>query len=146
MNRLDEYVVFNRLSKQNLRGIVKIEAKRLEARLADKEITMTLSESALDYLSDVGYDPVYGARPLKRTLQREVETKVARGILNGEFLNGDSIFVTANNNGIIVGKTLGDDSYETIDEKTITVDSGEVTIEETGETILTDRKKKRRDD
>ena len=146
MNRLDEYVVFNRLSKQNLRGIVKIEAKRLEARLADKEITMTLSESALDYLSDVGYDPVYGARPLKRTLQREVETKVARGILNGEFLNGDSIFVTANNNGIIVGKTLGDDSYGTIDEKTITVDSDEVTIEETGETILTDRKKKRRDD
>lgn len=146
MNRLDEYVVFNRLSKQNLRGIVKIEAKRLEARLADKEITMTLSESALDYLSDVGYDPVYGARPLKRTLQREVETKVARGILNGEFLNGDSIFVTANNNGIIVGKTLGDDSYGTIDEKTITVDSDEVIIEETGETILTDRKKKRRDD
>ena len=125
---------------------MKIEAKRLEARLADKEITMTLSESALDYLSDVGYDPVYGARPLKRTLQREVETKVARGILNGEFLNGDSIFVTANNNGIIVGKTLGDDSYGTIDEKTITVDSDEVTIEETGETILTDRKKKRRDD
>merc|ERR1712238_320093 len=60
LNRLDEYVVFNRLSKENLRGIVKIEAKRLEARLADKEITMTLSESALDYLSDVGYDPIYG--------------------------------------------------------------------------------------
>eukprot|EP00552_Chaetoceros_brevis_P002012 CAMPEP_0197744212 /NCGR_PEP_ID=MMETSP1435-20131217/37937_1 /TAXON_ID=426625 /ORGANISM="Chaetoceros brevis, Strain CCMP164" /LENGTH=76 /DNA_ID=CAMNT_0043335489 /DNA_START=18 /DNA_END=244 /DNA_ORIENTATION=+ len=67
LNRLDEYVIFNSLNKTDLREIVKLEAKRLEKRLADRQIVMILTEKSLDYLADVGFDPVYGARPLKRT-------------------------------------------------------------------------------
>ena len=64
-----------------MRGIVALEVQRLEQRLADRQITMTLTTSALDYLTDVGFDPVYGARPLKRAIQRELETSTAQGIL-----------------------------------------------------------------
>ena len=93
LNRIDEYVIFNSLSKKDLRGIVVIEAKRLQDRLSERQITLTLSEASLDFLADVGFDPVYGARPLKRTIQRELETAVARGILSGEFNDGDNINV-----------------------------------------------------
>jgi len=80
--------------------------KRLEARLADKQITMSISEKALDHLADVGFDPVYGARPLKRTIQREVETTVARGILKGDFTDGDSIICDVDDDIIIVKKAI----------------------------------------
>lgn len=95
LNRIDEYVIFNSLSKKDLRGIVALESKRLEKRLADKQMALNVSERALDLLADVGFDPVYGARPLKRTIQRELETVVARGILNGEYADGDTIDVDA---------------------------------------------------
>lgn len=93
LNRIDENVIFNSLSKADLREIVKIEAKRLETRLADRSITMAMSEAALDHLADVGFDPVYGARPLKRTIQRELETAISIKILSGEFNDGDTIVV-----------------------------------------------------
>jgi len=93
LNRIDESVIFNSLSKTDLSRIVKIEAKRLEERLAEREINLVLSDASLDYLADRGFDPVYGARPLKRTLQRELETVIAKGILSGEFDNGDTIAV-----------------------------------------------------
>lgn len=93
LNRIDEYVVFNSLSKKDLRGIVVIEAKRLENRLAERQMKLNLSEASLDYLADIGFDPVYGARPLKRTIQRELETNVARGILSGEYTDGDIVNV-----------------------------------------------------
>merc|ERR1711862_464837 len=70
LNRIDEYVIFNSLSKKDLRGIVKIETKRLEKRLEERSIYLHITDSALDYLADVGFDPVYGARPLKRTISR----------------------------------------------------------------------------
>ena len=76
LNRIYENVIFNSLSKTDLRGIVALEVQRLEQRL-----TMTLTTSALDYLTDVGFDPVYGARPSKRAIQRELETSAAQGIL-----------------------------------------------------------------
>ena len=93
LNRIDEFVIFNSLSKKDLRGIVRLEAKRLEKRLADKQMALHLTEDALDFLADVGFDPVYGARPLKRTIQRELETVVAKGILNGDFVDGDTVEV-----------------------------------------------------
>ena len=93
LNRIDEYVIFNSLSKKDLRGIVVIEAKRLEERLAERQMKLNLSDAALDFLADVGFDPVYGARPLKRTIQRELETAVARGILSGEYNDGDTVNV-----------------------------------------------------
>lgn len=93
LNRIDEHVIFNSLSKDNLRGIVRIETKRLEKRLEDRQITLKLTEAALDYLAEVGFDPVYGARPLKRTIQRELETNVARRVLSGEVKDGDTVLV-----------------------------------------------------
>jgi ATP-dependent Clp protease ATP-binding subunit ClpB len=91
LNRIDESIIFNGLSKKDLRKIVKIETKRLEKRLEERQIKLSMSDSTLDYLADVGFDPVYGARPLKRAIQRELETIVARGILSGEFEDGDTV-------------------------------------------------------
>jgi ATP-dependent Clp protease ATP-binding subunit ClpB len=93
LNRIDEHVIFNSLGKESLRKIVALEVKRLEKRLEEREISLKIEESALDFISDVGFDPVYGARPLKRTIQRELETVVARGILSGEYGEGDTIVV-----------------------------------------------------
>ena len=93
LNRIDEYVIFNSLNKKDLRGIVRIETKRLEKRLEERQIQLSLTEAVLDYLAEVGFDPVYGARPLKRTIQRELETNVARRILSGEIRDGDVVLV-----------------------------------------------------
>jgi ATP-dependent Clp protease ATP-binding subunit ClpB len=106
LNRLDEYVIFNSLSKKDLRGIVKLEVKRLEKRLGDRDISMHLTESALDYLADIGFDPVYGARPLKRTIQRELETNVAKAILRGDFSDGDRILVDGSRDGLVIQKVV----------------------------------------
>lgn len=106
LNRIDEYVIFNSLSKTDLREIVKLETKRLENRLGEREIRLALSEAALDFLADVGFDPVYGARPLKRTIQRELETVVARGILSGDFADGDTIVVDVSNERLDVRKAI----------------------------------------
>ena len=106
LNRIDEQVIFNRLDKPALREIVKLEIMRLEKRLADKEITISVSDAALDFLTDIGFDPVYGARPLKRTIQRELETVVARGVLGGEYGEGDGIAVDAVGDRLEVYKTF----------------------------------------
>lgn len=105
LNRIDETVIFNSLDANNLRDIVKIEVKKLEKRLADRQITMTMTDAALDHIADAGFDPVYGARPLKRAIQRQLETTVAQGILKGDFKDGDSIKVDVNNEGEIYIET-----------------------------------------
>lgn len=105
LNRIDEHVIFNSLNKEDLRGIVRIETKRLEKRLEDRQIELFLSEASLDYLADVGFDPVYGARPLKRTIQRELETNVARRILAGEIRDGDTVVVDVVNDRLSVYTT-----------------------------------------
>lgn len=101
LNRIDEQVIFNSLNRDSLRGIVVLEAKRLEARLAEKSMRMIISDDALDFLADIGFDPVYGARPLKRTIQKELENNIAIGILNGEYTDGDTIVVGLNEIGRI---------------------------------------------
>jgi ATP-dependent Clp protease ATP-binding subunit ClpB len=106
LNRIDDNIIFNRLDKPALREIVKLEIKRLQKRLAEKEITISVADAALNYLTDIGFDPVYGARPLKRTIQKELETVVARGILDGRFGDGDSITVDSSGNNIEVYKTF----------------------------------------
>jgi ATP-dependent Clp protease ATP-binding subunit ClpB len=93
LNRVDETIIFHSLRKDQLRNIVKLQVKRLEARLQERKMSLKLSDAALDLLAEVGYDPVYGARPLKRTIQRELETKLAKSILRGAFIDGDTIFV-----------------------------------------------------
>lgn len=102
LNRIDDTVIFNSLSKDNLRGIVDLEVRKLEKRLNERDISMVMTEAALDALTDIGFDPVYGARPLKRAIQRELETSVAKGILRGDFGDGDEVTIDADENGSIV--------------------------------------------
>jgi ATP-dependent Clp protease ATP-binding subunit ClpB len=97
LNRIDEVIIFHSLQKSELRQIVQQQVVRLGQRLADRKMSLKLSDAALDFLSEVGYDPVYGARPLKRAIQRELETQIAKCILRGEFHPGDTIFVDVQN-------------------------------------------------
>ncbi|PZO13703.1 MAG: ATP-dependent chaperone ClpB [Leptolyngbya foveolarum] len=97
LNRIDEIIIFHALQKSQLRNIVKIQIKRLERRLEERKMALKISDDALEFIADVGYDPTYGARPLKRAIQREVETQIAKSILRGEFSDGDTIFVDVEN-------------------------------------------------
>ncbi|WP_448571607.1 ATP-dependent chaperone ClpB [Trichothermofontia sp.] len=97
LNRIDEFIIFHSLQQSQLRDIVKLQVGGLERRLSDRKMVLRLSEAALDFLAAVGYDPVYGARPLKRAIQRELETQIAKGILRGDFSDGDTIFVDVEN-------------------------------------------------
>ncbi|MDB9535271.1 ATP-dependent chaperone ClpB [Dolichospermum planctonicum CS-1226] len=97
LNRLDELIIFHSLQKSELRHIVQLQVDRLRQRLTDRKISLKLSSSALDFLAEVGYDPVFGARPLKRAIQRELETQIAKAILRGDFSDGDTIFVDVQN-------------------------------------------------
>ncbi|MBW4464961.1 MAG: ATP-dependent chaperone ClpB [Pegethrix bostrychoides GSE-TBD4-15B] len=97
LNRIDEIIIFHGLKKTELRHIVQLQTNRLAQRLADRKMALRLSDTALDFLAEVGYDPVYGARPLKRAIQRELETQIAKSILRGEFHDGDTIFVDVEN-------------------------------------------------
>ena len=93
LNRIDEIIIFHGLTKEQLQPIVKLQVQGLEKRLADQKLSLKLSEVAIDFLAELGYDPVYGARPLKRAIQRYLETAIAKSILRGEFQEGDTIFV-----------------------------------------------------
>ncbi|MDM9585744.1 ATP-dependent chaperone ClpB [Nostoc sp. GT001] len=97
LNRIDEIIIFHGLDKKELRQIVLLQVERLRQRLSDRKISLKLSDAALDFLAEVGYDPVYGARPLKRAIQRELETQIAKSILRGEFNDGNTIFVDVQN-------------------------------------------------
>lgn len=97
LNRIDETIIFHGLQKEQLREIVQLQVVRLEKRLAERKMSLKLADAAINFLADVGYDPVYGARPLKRSIQRELETPIAKSILRGEFKDGDTIFVDVEN-------------------------------------------------
>jgi ATP-dependent Clp protease ATP-binding subunit ClpB len=94
LNRIDEIVVFHPLTRENLREIVKIQAARLIKRLSEQHLKLEITPEAEEFLADRGYDPVYGARPLKRAIQKELETPLARQLLEGTFKPGDTITVT----------------------------------------------------
>ena len=92
LNRIDEMIIFHALQRDELRQIVRLQTKYLEDRLSEQKLSLKLSEEALDFLAEVGYDPVYGARPLRRAVQRYLETPIAKSLLRGEFSEGDTIF------------------------------------------------------
>ena len=92
LNRIDEIIIFHALQKEQLREIVRLQTQYLEDRLSEQKLSLKLSQEALDYLAEIGYDPVYGARPLKRAVQRYVETPIAKSLLRGEFSEGDTLF------------------------------------------------------
>jgi ATP-dependent Clp protease ATP-binding subunit ClpB len=105
LNRIDDTVIFNSLAKDSLRLIVNLEVKKLGKRLAERDISMIITPAALDTMADIGFDPVYGARPLKRAIQRELETAVAKGILRGDFTDGDEITIDSVEEGIVIRRS-----------------------------------------
>jgi ATP-dependent Clp protease ATP-binding subunit ClpB len=104
LNRIDEIIIFHALIKEQLRHIVQIQVKGLEQRLDDQKLALKISEDGLDYLAELGYDPVYGARPLKRAISRYLETAIAKSILRGEYQPGDTIFVDVEDERLVFKK------------------------------------------
>ena len=102
LNRLDEIILFHRLGRRDMTGIVEIQLRRLENLLADRKITIALDEAAKIWLANTGYDPVYGARPLKRAIQRNLQDPLAELILKGEILDGDTVNVTAADGHLVI--------------------------------------------
>ncbi|MFQ3613077.1 MAG: ATP-dependent chaperone ClpB [Cyanobacteriota bacterium] len=97
LNRVDELIIFHALTKAEIRQIVSLQMRRVEQLLSDQQIEIILTEEAKDYIAEVGYDPVFGARPLKRVIQREIENPIATKLLENEFLPGDTIQVDVAN-------------------------------------------------
>ena len=93
LNRVDEIILFHRLRRENMGAIVKIQLKRLEALLAERKISLALDEQAIAWLAEKGYDPAYGARPLKRVIQKELQDPLAEKILGGDILDGSTVDV-----------------------------------------------------
>jgi len=104
INRLDDIVVFHPLTKPQIRQIARIQLRSLEKRLAERQLALTISEKALDLLGNVGFDPVYGARPLKRAIQQQVENPLSREILEGRFPAGATVAVDAEGGQLVFGK------------------------------------------
>ncbi|MEB3254740.1 MAG: ATP-dependent chaperone ClpB [Synechococcus sp.] len=102
LNRLDDQIIFRSLRQDELRKIVTLQVNRLRDRLGERNLDLTLSEAAADWLASIGHDPVYGARPLKRAIQRELETPIAKGILAGRFSEGQGIQVEVESDQLIL--------------------------------------------
>jgi ATP-dependent Clp protease ATP-binding subunit ClpB len=104
LNRIDEIVVFHRLDERHIEQIVGLQVEKLEERLAERNLKLTLTDAARGHIARVGYDPDFGARPLKRVLQREVADPIALKLLSGEFRDGDTIVVDASPDGLVFTK------------------------------------------
>jgi ATP-dependent Clp protease ATP-binding subunit ClpB len=107
LNRLDEIVVFDRITRDQMTGIVDIQLRRLLRRLATRKIDLQLDQSAKQWLADEGYDPVYGARPLKRVIQKALQDPLAEALLAGDILDGATVPVSAGPEGLIIGERVG---------------------------------------
>ncbi|WP_293575288.1 ATP-dependent chaperone ClpB [Phaeobacter sp.] len=107
LNRLDETIIFDRLARKDMDGIVTLQLARLERRLAGRKIELALEDGAKTWLADEGYDPVFGARPLKRVIQRALQNPLAEMLLSGDIKDGDTIPVSAGADGLIIGDRLG---------------------------------------
>lgn len=102
LNRLDEILIFRRLSRENMTGIVAVQLEYLKRLLKDHKIKLDLSKAALEWLANEGYDPVYGARPLKRVIQRSLQNTLAQDILSGKILDGQTVHVDVGSDGLIL--------------------------------------------
>ncbi|MEM8593096.1 MAG: ATP-dependent chaperone ClpB, partial [Pseudomonadota bacterium] len=119
LNRLDETIIFDRLARADMDGIVEIQLARLEKRLAARKIALDLDEAARKWLADEGYDPVFGARPLKRVIQKALQDQLAEMILAGDVKDGESIKVSAGADGLIVGDRLSSSERPRPDQATV---------------------------
>ena len=106
LNRIDEIILFSRLGRAQMGSIVKIQLARVEKRLADRQMTISVDTAAMHWLGERGYDPVYGARPLKRVIQKDLIDPIARLMLNGTLKDGDVIDVTSGESALKIGKAL----------------------------------------
>jgi len=102
LNRVDEILLFHRLAREHMAGIVDIQLGRLRAMLADRKITLELDAAARDWIAEAGYDPVYGARPLKRAIQTYVQNPMATMLLEGRIHDGDTVVVGAGEGGLVI--------------------------------------------
>ncbi len=107
LNRLDEIILFGRLKRDQMAHIVDIQIAHLAARLAERHITLTLDAKAREWLAETGYDPAYGARPLKRVIQRELQDKLAEKLLAGDIPGHSEVRVSAGEGGLIVMPATG---------------------------------------
>jgi ATP-dependent Clp protease ATP-binding subunit ClpB len=119
LNRLDETIIFDRLGRADMDGIVDIQMARLLKRLAGRKITLDLDDAARKWLADEGYDPVFGARPLKRVIQRVVQDPLAEMLLAGDVKDGDTVTVRAGADGLIIGDQVAASNRPTPDDATV---------------------------
>lgn len=119
LNRLDETIIFDRLARDDMSGIVDIQLARLQKRLSGRKITLALDTDARQWLANEGYDPVFGARPLKRVIQRALQDPLAEMLLSGDVLDGDTVSVSAGPDGLIIGDRIGTSNRETPDNTVI---------------------------
>ena len=113
LNRLDETIIFDRLSRGDMGGIVDIQLARLTKRLADRKITLELDDAAKDWLADEGYDPVFGARPLKRVIQRVLQDPLAEMLLAGDVPDGTELSLTRGADGLMIGDRIATTRHTT---------------------------------
>jgi ATP-dependent Clp protease ATP-binding subunit ClpB len=104
LNRVDEIIIFKPLSRDQIKHIVNIQLERLRKRLAERRITLQLTPAALDLIANEGYDPVYGARPLKRVIQRRIQDPLAMAVLDAKFREGDTVLVDAEKGELVLRK------------------------------------------
>ena len=102
LNRIDETVLFKPLTLKEIERIVQLQVRGLAARLSEQRISVQLSDAAVELIAREGYDPVYGARPLRRFIQREVETRIGRALLSGEIADGATITLDADGEELVV--------------------------------------------
>ena len=119
LNRLDETIIFDRLNRADMDGIVNIQMVRLLKRLADRKISLELDDGALKWLADEGYDPVFGARPLKRVMQTALQNQLAEMLLSGDVADGSVIEVSAGVDGLMIGGRIGASYRPKPDEATV---------------------------
>ena len=112
LNRLDETIIFDRLTRADMTGIVKIQLGRLEKRLAGRKIVLDIDAGAKAWLADAGYDPAFGARPLKRVMQRNLQDPLAEMLLAGDVLDGASVTVRASADGLVIGDRIATGRYD----------------------------------
>jgi ATP-dependent Clp protease ATP-binding subunit ClpB len=106
INRIDEIVVFHALGQEHIRSIARIQLRRLEQRLHERELALTVTDRALDEIAKVGFDPVFGARPLKRAIQQHLENPVAKAILEGRFAPKDVVPVDFEDGKFVFSRTV----------------------------------------
>jgi ATP-dependent Clp protease ATP-binding subunit ClpB len=106
LNRIDEIILFHRLSRENMDQIVKIQLQRVEKLLAERRMTIDLDPEAVNWMAERGYDPVYGARPLRRVIQTELMDPIARKLLAGEIEDGSVIHVGLGDGALTIGRAV----------------------------------------